>query len=338
MKRPHANVPIFVPHAGCTHRCSFCDQRSIAGTQGIPSDEEIVHVLKSASKSLGPKARQAEIAFFGGSFTAIPRAEMLRLLTAAQPFLGEEGFAGIRISTRPDAVDDAVLRVLAEYGVTVVELGAQSMDDAVLTACGRGHTGAQVAEASRRVRRFGFSLGLQMMTGLPGETRESADFTMRELAALYPDTIRVYPALVLEGTALADLWRAGEYVPQTLEQAVAHCARLLETFTDAGIRVIRMGLHDSPAVRARLAGPYHPAFRELCESKVLLRKALLALEGHGPGEVVLRVSTGAASKMAGQRRSGLLELERRGLRAKIIEQPDIAYLDVAVTTIEKAGE
>lgn len=327
MKR--ANVAIFVPHAGCPHRCTFCDQRSIAGAAAVPSGEEVAATLRAAAGSLGERMRSAEIAFFGGSFTAIPRGEMLRLLEAARPFLGPEGFAGIRVSTRPDAVDGEVLDILADFGVTAVELGAQSMDDRVLAACGRGHTAADVVRASGMLRARGFSLGLQMMTGLPCSDDAEARATADALIALRPDTVRIYPALVLEGTPLAALWRAGEYAPQTLESAMALCAGLLERFAQRGVRVIRLGLHDSPDLRrSLLAGPHHPAFRELCEGNVLLRRALAALESIPPGSVTLAVARGSASKMAGQRRANLAELETRGYRVKIREEEAIPYLEV----------
>lgn len=286
---PHANIAIFVPHAGCPHQCIFCDQRGISGAQSIPGSGEVAAVLAKAAKSLGESTRSGEIAFFGGSFTAIPRREMLRLLGAAQPFLGPGGFAGIRISTRPDAVGDEVLGLLAQYGVTAIELGAQSMDDAVLAASSRGHTAAAVADACRRIQAHGFSLGLQMMTGLPGDSDRGAVATAQAFAALQPDTVRIYPTLVLRNTPLADLYEAGGYVPQSLDAAVSLCAGLLELF---------------------------------------YRQALSALENIPPGRVTLSVARGSASKMAGQKRANLLELAGRGYQAKIYERADIDYLAV----------
>lgn len=324
-----ANAAIFVPHAGCPQQCVFCNQRGISGAQKMPSDEEITATLTAAAENLGERMHTAQIAFFGGSFTAIPREEMLRLLQAAQPFLGADGFGGIRVSTRPDAIDRNVLDILRQYGVTAVELGAQSMDDRVLAASGRGHTARQVEDAVRLLKAGGFSLGLQMMTGLPADSDGLAMATAKALADLEPDTMRIYPALVLRGTTLAAMWQSGSYHPQELEEAVQLGAELLTYFTDRGIKVIRLGLHDSPTLAADLlAGPYHPAFRELCESRVLLEKTLTLLENVPEGEVCLTIATGSTSKLIGQKRQNLLELNRRGYRPKIQESPAMGYLEV----------
>jgi histone acetyltransferase (RNA polymerase elongator complex component) len=324
-------VAIFVPHAGCPYLCGFCNQRTISGAGRIPDDTEIGEILKRAAESLGERTRTAEIAFFGGSFTAIPRAEMLRLLKATESWLGEGGFTGIRISTRPDAIDAEVLNVLAAHGVTAIELGAQSMDDRVLAASGRGHTAADTVRAANLIRARGFSLGVQMMLGLPGDSAASDRDTADKLIALQSDMARIYPVLVLDGTALAKQWRAGTYKPLSLDEAAERCADALERFTEAGVRVIRLGLHDDNGLRgAMLAGPYHPAFRELCEGRILLRKAFAALAGVPPGNVILRVAPGSTSKIAGQRRCNLIELERLDYRAKIVEDGNVPYLGVKV--------
>lgn len=209
------------------------------GRAGGPDGEIGRGALRRIGRSLAGTDTDAEIAFFGGSFTAIGRDYMLELLEAAAPFVGG-AFRGIRISTRPDAVDGETLGLLRRYGVTAVELGAQSMDDGVLDQNLRGHTAADVERAAGLVRDAGFELGLQMMTGLYGSD-EARDFmTAERLAACAPDTVRVYPTVVMEGTGLAALWRAGAYRPQTLEEAVSLGARLLEFFEGKGVRVIRM--------------------------------------------------------------------------------------------------
>ena len=182
----HANIALFVPHIGCPHRCSFCDQNAISGAERPPEPADVTAACETALQSLGSRAAEAEIAFFGGSFTAIDRGYMLRLLDAARPYVRAGKVRGIRLSTRPDAVEPEVLSLLREYGVTTIELGAQSMDDRVLALNGRGHTADQVRRAACRVREMGFSLGLQMMTGLPGDTPEGAWYTARELASPLP--------------------------------------------------------------------------------------------------------------------------------------------------------
>lgn len=324
-----ANVAFFVPHLGCTHACSFCDQRSIAGQAAPPSPADVADTLARARGRMGARVRDAEVAFFGGSFTAISRTQMLELLEAVAPFLGADGFSGIRVSTRPDAVEDEMLTLLRAHGVTSIELGAQSMDDAVLRRNGRGHTAAQVRDAAVRIRQAGFSFGLQMMTGLPGDTPAGARRTARELAALCPAAVRIYPALVLKGTRMADWWADGTYTPQPLDEAVLLCAALFVYFTRKGIHVLRMGLHAEPSLeRNRLAGPWHPAFGELCESRIYYAKARRAL-AKVPGADCLLAPRGEVGKLAGQRRQGLLALEARtGRRLHIREDPGLPRLTV----------
>ncbi len=272
----------------------------------------------------------AQIAFFGGSFTAIPREDMVRLLKAAVPYVKSGDFSGVRVSTRPDAIDREVLELLKTHGVTAVELGAQSMDDAVLRACRRGHTAKQVTEAAGLVREAGLSLGLQMMTGLPGDTDEGALHTARALAALRPDEVRVYPTLVIEGSPLADEYRAGTYVPQTLDKAVALCVRLLTFFEEErGIPVIRLGLHaEEDMMRHCIAGPWHPAFRELCESRIFRQKAEIILKQANKTECVLAVNPACVSRMVGHRRENLTAFMKNGYTVKVVADSSIAHGEI----------
>ncbi|MEG1849879.1 MAG: radical SAM protein [Oscillospiraceae bacterium] len=266
----HGNIAVFVPHEGCPHRCSFCDQRAISGAVRAPSPDEVQELCRRAIAE--NQGRTLELAFFGGSFTAIDRALMERLLAAAQPFLGC-GISGIRISTRPDAIDAERLALLRSAGVTAIELGAQSTDDAVLQKNGRGHTAQDIHDACALIRRVGFELGLQMMLGLPGAGARSDLASAAELAALGPDTVRIYPALVLKNTEMAQWFFNGTYRPLTLDEGVARAARVMELFEDSDIRIIRVGLHPTGELEKNLlAGPYHPAFRELCEGERMLEK------------------------------------------------------------------
>lgn len=317
----HANVAVFVPNAGCPHRCSFCDQRAIAGVQAMPSPDDVRAACETAEATMRTDPSSSEIAFFGGSFTAIDRRTMCSLLEAAAPFVRAGKFHGIRLSTRPDCVDGGVLALLKSYGVTAVELGAQSMDDGVLARNGRGHTAADVETASARIREAGFELGLQMMTGLYGSSGETDRATARRLAALRPRTVRIYPTLVMEHTALADLYRAGRYTPPPLDQAVALCAGLLRFFErEQGIRVIRLGLHAEAGMqRALLAGPWHPAFRELCEGELYQSAALelLRREAPGGGAVTLAVNPRAVSRAIGQKKRNLAAFRRAGYEVTV---------------------
>lgn len=324
--RSHANVAVFVPHLGCPNRCSFCNQHTISGQQEAPEPEQVRQICAEGLRQLGDRAGESEIAFFGGSFTAIAHDYMISLLEAAQPFVGAEGFGGIRVSTRPDAVDAETLRLLKEYGVTTIELGAQSMDDGVLAKNLRGHTARDVEEASGRIRSMGFRLGLQMMTGLYGQSEESAVQTAEKLISLCPDMVRIYPTVVLKGTMLAHLWEQGLYQPQTVEQAARLGARLLDLFEEKNIPVIRLGLHASREVeRQMLGGGYHPALRELCESERFLKRMRVLLRERCPGggAMTVYVSPGDLSKALGQRRKNIELLAGEGWQVTVRPSPHV---------------
>jgi len=314
-----ANVAVFVPHLGCPHDCSFCNQRRISGHSDIPSPEDIAQTAKRGIDLLGDRAGASEFAFFGGSFTAIEPELMRSLLEAAAPFVGVGGFKGIRISTRPDAIDARRLEILKEYGVTAIEIGAQSMDDRVLAMNSRGHTAQDVVNASAMIKAAGFELGLQMMTGLYGDTPDGALLTAAAIAELYPATVRIYPTIVLRGTALEQLYIDGRYKAQSIDDAVALCAGLLSFFDAKSIRVIRLGLHASQGIeQGYVAGPWHPAFRELCENVRYLKAAREALRGLKAQGAVLSVNSSEVSKLAGQHRANICALEKEfGMRIKI---------------------
>lgn len=318
----NANVALFVPNLGCPHACSFCDQRKIAGQDTVPTPKDVEKTAREALSRLGADAHKAEIAFFGGSFTAIEPELMCALLEAAAPFTGKDGFRGIRLSTRPDAIDANILTVLKHYGVTSIELGAQSMDSHVLELNRRGHIPHDVKTASALIHAYGFELGLQMMTGLYGSSPEKDIDTARAIAALSPKTVRIYPTIVLEGTQLARFCREGLYKPPKLQESVELCAKLLEFFHKNDIAVIRLGLHATPTIESNyVAGPWHPAFRELCEGVIYREKGVQALSGIDKCKnAVLYVAPGEISKMAGQHRENILALEDKfNLRLKIRE-------------------
>ena len=322
----HANLSFFIPHVGCPHRCSFCDQVNITGQQTAPTPADVDAAIKEAAGYLSEDRRKhTEIAFFGGSFTAIPREMMVSLLEPAAEGLRRDHFAGIRLSTRPDAIDDEVLTVLKQYGVTAIELGAQSMDDRVLSANRRGHTAADVERAAHLIKQYGFSLGLQMMTGLFKDTDAGAVHTAEEFIRLGADTVRIYPAITLPGTLLAHWYAQGTYQPQSLEEAVSLCARLLDLFDEAGVNVIRVGLHDSPELaQCHLAGPCHPAFRELCESRRFFNRLLPVLQEAAPSSpVIVRVHPRFHSVAAGQRKANLTAFLQAGYSVIFKDDPTL---------------
>lgn len=324
------NIPIFVPHIGCAHRCSFCDQRAISGAQKPPSPSEVKQILSDAINHLGDEAGNAEIAFFGGSFTAIDPEYMRSLLEAARPFIGGAGFSGIRLSTRPDAITSEILTVLGRFGVTSIELGAQSMDDAVLSLNGRGHTSDDTKRASKLIRGAGFKLGLQMMTGLPGDTDEGALNTAREIISIKPDTVRIYPVVVIKGTELEQLYNSGDYVPQTLSGAVSLCARIMDLFDEAGIPVIKIGLH--AGLDGFVAGPYHPAFRQICEEQIMLDR--LNLPDGFKGDLTVFVNPKDISNMIGQAKRNVKLLSERGIKLVVKQSEEAERLRPLIVNIK----
>ncbi len=305
----HSNISIFVPHIGCPNMCSFCNQRYITGKTIAPKVQVVIDPLNLAVNSKNYNPQTTEFAFFGGSFTAINRNYMLRLLKAAYRFVEKGIVAGIRISTRPDAIDDEVLSLLKQYGVTSIELGAQSLNDNVLMLNNRGHSVRDVINSSKLIKKYGFSLGLQMMTGLYGDCDEYSIKTAQEIIKLQPDTVRIYPTIVLKNTDLAALCIDNKYKPQTLDSAVEICSELLLMFNEANIKVIRLGLH-SIEENSYIAGPWHPAFSELCHSKIFFKNAKKILTEKGT--YTLYVNPSAVSKMIGQRKENINELKKLG--------------------------
>ena len=318
-KNKHGNVAVFVPHVGCPHMCSFCDQRSITGKAEIPHRADVERICGQAFEEIKNKS-EAEIAFFGGSFTAISRNYMLELLEAAKPFLGEGGFKGIRISTRPDSISEEILDLLKGYGVTTIALGVQSLDAWVLSANDRGHTASDVEKAAELIKRKGFTLGLQMMVGLYKSTPQLDRFTAERLIEWCPSEVRIYPVAVIDGTRLAELYKSGEYKTYELEKAVELCAELIMMFENEGIRVIKVGLHASDDVEKKLVGGlYHPAFRELCDNFIYRSLMLKAVEETKPKSISFTVPKGQLSKALGQKRSNVIYFKEKGIDIQVSE-------------------
>lgn len=327
----HANISVFVPHKGCPNDCSFCNQRAISG-QAVPATpKDVAKAVETAIKyDIDPK--NTEIAFFGGSFTAIEREYMCSLLTAAKHFLDTENFSGIRVSTRPDCIDEDVLKILKKYGVTAIELGAQSMNDDVLSANRRGHTAEDVRKASELIKNYGFELGLQMMTGLYKSDFQKDEYTARELIKLKPDTVRIYPTVVLKNTHLGEMQSAGEYTAPTAEDSVPLCAKLLKMFEENGIKVIKLGLHSSETVEGDMVGgAYHPAFRELCEGHIFYEKILNKLRDKDKKSgYEIFVSKKALSKAKGQQKRNEKALKNQGFCCTIKGKDNLNDFEVEV--------
>jgi histone acetyltransferase (RNA polymerase elongator complex component) len=315
-------IPVFIHHRGCPHRCLFCNQQAIAGT--IAGDASGGHFPQDVAAVIEKwlafsDKRPAQLAFYGGSFTCLPWDDQEKLLAQARPYLHNGQIASIRLSTRPDCCDEENLRRLRQWGVMTIELGIQSMDDQVLALARRGHTAADCRRAIDVIKRLGFICGAQLLPGLPGDSWPSFLATVREIIALRPAMARLYPALVLAGTGLADRYAAGMYRPLSLTKTIAWLAKAKQLFDAADIPVIRYGLPPSPELaRQVLAGPYHPALGELAAQRIWfleLRKRLRALTS-GQSLTVF-VSHRDLSALSGQRRGNLLKLEQLGLRRRL---------------------
>ena len=331
MSLAHANISIFVPHLGCPNMCSFCNQHHIARTSSVPTEEDVHSAVKTAVNSKNYCPGNTELAFFGGSFTAIDREYMLLLLESAKKHIDSGDVCGIRISTRPDAIDEEILSVLKKYGVTTIELGAQSMCDRVLSLNDRGHTENDVVVASQLIKNSGFSLGLQMMTGLYGSNALLDIETAQKIINLKPDCVRIYPTITLEGTKLETLYRSGEYFPPSLDETVGLCVTLNDMFLDANIPVIRLGLHTIDE-NSYIAGPWHPAFKELCDSKKY--RNIISSKIEEKGIYTVFVSRGELSKAIGQKKENILFFKEMGIDIKFKEDFSLKKYDVLVKGCE----
>ncbi len=256
---------------------------------------------------------------------------MISLLQTANEYINH--FKGIRISTRPDCIDEETLTILKSYNVTSIELGAQSMSDKVLAMNMRGHSSECVRKASMLIKSFGFSLGLQMMTGLMGSSDELDTYTADEFIKLAPATVRIYPTVVLQGTKLAEHFLSGEFFPQNVDSAVNLCSKLIPMFEDAGIKVIRVGLHSSETMESSIiAGAYHPAFRELCENKIFLDRIIHEINKNKitEGEIVIKTSPCNISKVIGQKKKNLTILEGLGYKPTVVSDATLSKRQILI--------
>lgn len=308
-------LPVFIPHWGCPQQCIFCNQGTITGEHDS-SLQGAKKQLDELTKWVRPSAEN-ELAYYGGSFTALPLDIQEQLLELAEQYRAKGYFGPMRLSTRPDAITKPILELLKAHGVRTIELGAQSLDDNVLQLAQRGHTAQDVWDASQAIRDAGFQLGLQLMAGLPGQTVESLQDTLQQVLAILPDIVRIYPVLVIDHTPLAQLYRSGRYKPLTVEEAAAQSWLLLEPLEQAGIRVIRIGLQPDKDLCAPghiLAGPFHPAFGEIVRSygiRQLVSKKIAQLPPKNYN-MVITCPQSLDSRVRGQHRCNILYWERTG--------------------------
>lgn len=341
----HINIPIFIPHLGCPNDCVFCNQRRISGK----TEFDIAAVegeLERAVSTIDYSSSEVEIAFFGGSFTGIDRGDMMYLLGLAKKFVAAGKAQSVRLSTRPDYIDDEILDILSAHSVTDIELGLQSMDDGVLMASRRGHTAECARRACRMIKGRGFNLVGQMMIGLPASTAELEVMTAREIVLLGCDGARIYPTVVFCDTELCEMYERGNYTPLTLDDAVSRSAAALEVFASAGVPVIRLGLCAADNLfqeGTMRAGAYHSALGELVYSELYYRRICECIgkkSAQVPSEgrtLSVRVPVGEVSKASGQKRANKLALIKKyGFSdVRIIEDPTLEKYKVTTEILGK---
>ena len=336
----HINIPIFIPHLGCPNNCVFCNQRSISGHGDfdISSVRDEIEAVLSDTR----EGDECEIAFFGGSFTGIDRSLMVSLLDIAEEYVLAGRVESIRLSTRPDYIDEEILDILSRYSVRTIELGLQSMKDTVLGITKRGHSAADAEAACRLILEYGFELIGQMMIGLPSSSPEDEVYTARKICDMGAVGARVYPTVVFYDTPLCQMAQAGDYGALTTEQAAERTAEVLRIFLQNGVPCIRIGLCASEALvsdEAVFAGPNHPALGELVWNAYYYKEIRTALENAGlqGEEIVLEVEASACSKIIGQKRSNLIRLQRETATRvkKVVQRDDLRGVCVRPYHIQK---
>jgi histone acetyltransferase (RNA polymerase elongator complex component) len=318
-KVKHYIIPIFVPHQGCPFKCVFCDQKKISGSMGNENAKEII---EEHLKTLKGKTdiESVEVAFYGGSFTAIETHKQLKLLSLIKPYIMSGLVDSIRLSTRPDFIDQNILDYLKQHGVKVIELGVQSMDDKVLKMSGRGHNSECVYKSAQLIKKNSIKLGIQLMPGLPGDNAQTILETTNKIIKIRPDFIRIYPTVVIKGTELEEKLVNKQYQPLNIEETVKICAEMYMKFKDNNIKIIRLGLQSSKNMEKMyvVAGPYHPAFGELVINKVsyILMEQQILLFACNNQHIIIEVPTKKLSKYLGQKRKNV-DLLREKFYSKI---------------------
>jgi histone acetyltransferase (RNA polymerase elongator complex component) len=325
-KNRHFTIPIFIPMEACPFQCIFCDQDRISGRTAVPSAEDVLSILHQYLSTIHEKNSEIEVGFFGGTFTGLSPERQKGYFDTVLPFIKDGRIKGIRISTRPDFITPEILDFLKKYPVKTIELGAQSMDDEVLKRSGRGHTSLDTENASRLILEGGFTLGLQMMIGLPGDTEEKSVNTAKKIVELGASETRIYPVIVIKGTPLEDIFREGKYIPLKLEEAIRLTKNLMHVFDESNVKIIRIGLHPSEGLLYRndyIAGPFHPSFRELVMTSVWTDR-FRDLLNEKPGEsIAIRVNPVELNQAIGYYGKNRKLLENHFRTVKFMADPEI---------------
>ncbi len=313
----HANISIFIPHLGCPFNCIFCDQYKITGSDKAVTPRDIYDILIDA-KTKGLQKSKTQIAFFGGSFTAIDRELMIDYLKVAYEFVKDGTFDSIRISTRPDCINKEIIDILKQYGVKTIELGVQSLCDEVLQTAKRGHSAKDSLDAARLIIDSGLELGMQMMCGLPGDTKARDIETAQKIIDIGCKQVRIYPVVVIGGTYLEKMYNDGRYTPLSVDKAVDICATLYTMFKNADVTILKIGLHSESGA---VAGPFHASFGELVRSQVFYNEITSKIAKNSP--VTIKCANRFVSIAKGHRGKNLTLFEDGGYNVKIIVDKDL---------------
>ena len=348
MGKRHYIIPIFVPHEGCPHDCVFCNQGKITGEnkeiilgpkykqENKVNSDFVRKTIEEYIETIGEGDRILEVSFFGGTFTAIDINKQRELLAVAKEYKDKKIIDYIRLSTRPDYIDEFILDHLKSYKVDIIELGVQSLDKEVLHKSGRGHDYDEVLKASKLIKEYGFTLGHQIMVGLPEDTFEKDVETTKESIKMKPDICRIYPALTVKNTPMEDMYLEGTYKPYTLEEAVYISAKLYNMYKENNIQVIRIGLQPTDNIalgKDIVDGPFHPAFRELVESSIINENIYNILKDKS-GEVTIRISNKSVSKLYADKKRYFNELKDKAqncnLKVKVDNSMEVDKINIEV--------
>ena len=322
-KKKHVNIPIFIPELACPHQCVFCNQQKISGTVEAPPPSEINNIVNQYLSTISNNTN-VEIAFFGGSFTGIPLQLQEEYLIEANKFIKLGKVQSIRLSTRPDYIDNEILDLLEKYGVKTIELGAQSTDNTVLLKSGRGHSYDAIENAAFLIKKRGFDLGLQMMIGLPGDSLEKSIKTAQTIVKLKADNTRIYPTIIVKGTALEKLYQTGRYKPLSIPEAVIISKAVYKIFEENNITILRVGLHPSDELtegKSYIAGPLHNSFKELVMSSIWKDIITEKIKNSNKQEFCFEVNSKQINYAIGYKKENIEHFAEKNIKIKFKSNP-----------------
>ena len=336
-KTKHYNIPIFIPDMACVGNCIFCDQKNITSHYHSPTKEDIQETIKTHLQSIPQDNSHIELGFFGGSFTGLSKAKQEEYLQEVQPYIAEGKIHSIRLSTRPDMIDDDILRLLKQYYVETIEIGAQTFDKEVLLKSERGHSIEDTYNAAEKIKAAEINLGLQMMIGLPGDSIEKSLHTANTIVELGATNTRIYPLLIIKNTPLEQMYKRGEYKPLSIDTTVDYLSQIIPVFEKANVQILRVGLHQSEGLNSGetlIAGPYHPSIKELAISKIWQNKLQVLLQSKKYSDnIIIEVSPSEINYAIGYHASNKKMLLEKYKQIKFVPNTNLTQRDYHVQDV-----